>query len=121
MTQEVLQKEKEMLDKLYEIWNLYMLESNLAVEGLRKVNVDDWPERVMKTHVDSLRASIKDTRSKLKSSRVLLDSLIESYIVYDHVFPKEKPAIQPQPPAASPQPTNEDLERLNCTLRSLFL
>jgi|688.fasta_scaffold03951_19 hypothetical protein len=95
---------QDMLDKINEIWGLYILEIMMCVNELEMISISDWPDFVLKENVDQLKKSIYDSRSKLKSSRVLLDSLLEAYEVYSEVFPKEKPAIQPQPSALSNKP-----------------
>jgi hypothetical protein len=92
---------QDMLDKINEIWGLYILEIMMCVNELEMISISDWPDFVLKENVDQLKKAIYDSRSKLKSSRELLDSLLEAYEVYSEVFPKEKPAIQPQPSASA--------------------
>lgn len=101
MIEEEAEKKREMIEKMFGTYQLYLSEAKSCCDALRKVNCEKWPERVLKTDVDELRGSIVSARSKLKTSRVLLDSLIESYQVYNYVFPEEKPAIQPQPSASA--------------------
>lgn len=95
---------QDMLDKINEIWGLYILEIMMCVNELEMISISDWPDFVLKENVDELKRAIYDSRAKLKSSRVLLDSLLEAYEVYSQVFPKEQldtkvSKNQPQPSA----------------------
>lgn len=83
---------EDMLAKINEIWGLYILEVMMCANELEQVTIRDWPDFVLKENVDELKRAIYDSRAKLKSSRVLLDSLLEAYEVYSEVFPKEQPA-----------------------------
>jgi hypothetical protein len=103
---------EDMLAKINEIWGLYILEVMMCANELEQVSIRDWPDFVLKENVDELKRAIYDSRAKLKSSRVLLDSLLEAYEVYSEVFPKEQPAQkvskkQPQQSADQPQPSAE--------------
>lgn len=90
---------QDMLNKINEIWGLYILEIMMCVNELEMISISNWPDFVLKENVDELKKAIYDSRAKLKSSRVLLDSLLEAYEVYSEVFPKEKPALSSQPSA----------------------
>ena len=101
---------QDMLNKINEIWGLYILEIMMCVNELEMISIVNWPDFVLKENVDELKKAIYDSRAKLKSSRVLLDSLLEAYEVYSEVFPKEQPAPasavskkQPQPSAEKPR------------------
>lgn len=107
MTDEETLKKQEMLEKMFMTWESYVNEAKLCCEALRSISTKEWPDRVLKNHVDELRLALVNARSRLKTSRVLLDFLIESYLVYDHVFPSEKPAFSPQQSAISNQPPAE--------------
>ena len=98
---------QDMLNKINEIWGLYILEIMMCVNELEMISIRDWPEFVLKENVDELKKAIYDSRAKLKSSRVLLDSLLEAYEVYSEVFPKEKPAPAPAPAVSKKQPSAE--------------
>jgi len=102
---------EDMLAKINEIWGLYILEVMMCANELEQVTIKNWPDFVLKENVDELKRAIYDSRAKLKSSRVLLDSLLEAYEVYSEVFPKEQPAQkvskkQPQP-SANQQSANQ--------------
>lgn len=95
---------QDMLNKINEIWGLYILEIMMCVNELEMISISDWPDFVLKENVDELKKAIYDSRAKLKSSRVLLDSLLEAYEVYSEVFPKEKPAPAPASAVSKKQP-----------------
>lgn len=101
---------EDMLAKINEIWGLYILEVMMCANELEQVTIRNWPDFVLKENVDELKRAIYDSRAKLKSSRSLLDSLLEAYEVYSEVFPKEQPApkvSKNQPSADQPQPSAE--------------
>lgn len=99
---------QDMLNKINEIWGLYILEIMMCVNELEMISISNWPDFVLKENVDELKKAIYDSRAKLKSSRVLLDSLLEAYEVYSEVFPKEKPASAvSKQPSANQQSANQ--------------
>ncbi len=102
---------QDMLNKINEIWGLYILEIMMCVNELEMISIRDWPEFVLKENVDELKKAIYDSRAKLKSSRVLLDSLLEAYEVYSEVFPKEKPALSNQPSANQQSANQQSAEK----------
>ncbi len=98
------EKQEEMLQQMIYLYNLFLNEVGEAIENLRQVKTRDWPARVYKDDVDKLKSCVRVSRSKLSTSRKMIDAVIESEEIYREVFPFEKSAISSQQSAPQPQP-----------------
>ena len=98
------EKQEEMLQQMIYLYNLFLNEVEVAIENLRQVKTRDWPTRVYKDDVDKLKSCVRVSRSKLSTSRKMIDAVIEFEEIYRTVFPPEKSAPSPQPTAISPKP-----------------
>lgn len=117
------EKQEEMLQQMIYLYNLFLNEVGEAIENLRQVKTRDWTARVYKDDVDKLKSCVRVSRSKLSTSRKMIDAVIEAEEIYRTVFPFEKSAISYQQSAPQPQPKevyNDKVDEVHPVLTALL-
>lgn len=82
----VEEQKQEMIEKIQDVIKKYREEGFLAIEKLRKVNVDKWVKKIPKSDVDALRLALREARTQVTAARKLVDAALESFDVFEAVF-----------------------------------
>lgn len=82
----VEEQKQEMIEKIQDVIKKYREEGFLAIEKLRKVNVDKWLKKIPKSDVDALRLALREARTQVTAARKLVDAALESFDVFEAVF-----------------------------------
>lgn len=82
----VEEQKQEMIEKIQDVIKKYREEGFLAIEKLRKVNVDKWLKKIPKSDVDALRLALREARTQVTTARKLVDAALESFDVFEAVF-----------------------------------
>lgn len=82
----VEEQKQEMIEKIQDVIKKYREEGFLAIEKLRKVNVDKWVKKIPKSDVDALRLALREARTQVTAARKLVDAVLESFDVFEAVF-----------------------------------
>ena len=82
----VEEQKQEMIEKIQDVIKKYREEGFLAIEKLRKVNVDKWVKKIPKSDVDALRLALREARTQVTTARKLVDAVLESFDVFEAVF-----------------------------------
>ena len=79
----VEEQKQEMIEKIQDVIKKYREEGFLAIEKLRKVNVDKWVKKIPKSDVDALRLALREARTQVTTARKLVDAVLESFDVFE--------------------------------------
>lgn len=82
----VEEQKQEMIEKIQDVIKKYREEGFLAIEKLKKVNVDKWVKKIPKSDVDALRLALREARTQVTTARKLVDAVLESFDVFEAVF-----------------------------------
>lgn len=82
----VEEQKQEMIEKIQDVIKKYREEGFLAIEKLKKVNVDKWVKKIPKSDVDALRLALREARTQVTAARKLVDAALESFDVFEAVF-----------------------------------
>lgn len=82
----VEEQKQEMIEKIQDVIKKYREEGFLAIEKLKKVNVDKWVKKIPKSDVDALRLALREARTQVTAARKLVDAALESFDLFEAVF-----------------------------------
>jgi len=82
----VEEQKQEMIEKIQDVIKKYREQGFLAIEKLKKVNVDKWVKKIPKSDVDALRLALREARTQVTAARKLVDAVLESFDVFEAVF-----------------------------------
>ena len=82
----VEEQKQEMIEKIQDVIKKYREDGFLAIEKLKKVNVDKWVKKIPKSDVDALRLALREARTQVTAARKLVDAALESFDVFEAVF-----------------------------------